>query len=63
MLYLAITYKRYNNTAIKHLRETVNDDWNLSHSNISKEFTISIKPKVEGLYMLSLSASGTCLLK
>jgi hypothetical protein len=49
-----------NNTVINNIRETVIDPTGivLSQSNISKEFTVSIKPTVEGLYTLSLYNSG-----
>jgi subtilase family serine protease len=56
-----------NNTAaaINSIREIVKDPTGktLSQSNISKEFTISIKPTVEGLYTLSLYNSGNLPVK
>jgi hypothetical protein len=54
-----------NDTAINNIRETVKDPTGkiLSQSNISKEFTASIKPTVEGLYTLSLYNSGNLPVK
>src|SRR5690348_14069469 len=59
---LQLHIEKDNNTAatINNIRETVKDPTGkvLSQSNISKEFTLSIKPTVEGLYTLSLHNSG-----
>ncbi|MGN6559082.1 MAG: hypothetical protein ACTHJ2_01000 [Candidatus Nitrosocosmicus sp.] len=54
-----------NNSAFNNIRETVKDPTGkiLSQSNISKEFTASIKPTVEGLYTLSLYNSGNLPVK
>lgn len=54
-----------NNTATNNIRETVKDPTGkiLSQSNISKEFTVSIKPTVKGFYTLSLYNPGNLPVK
>ena len=54
-----------NNPTPNNIREIVKDPTGktLSQSNISKEFMVSIKPTVEGLYMLSLYNPGNLPVK
>ena len=54
-----------NNTTTISIRQTVKDPTGkiLSQSNISKEFTVSIKPTVKGFYTLSLYNPGNLPVK